>query len=136
MGRIVLDTSAVIAILNAEPLARELEQRIRAADAREISSCGVVEAASVLIGQQPAAASEAIGLLQTLIRRLDIAVAPFDAEQAQIAVEARLKFGKGRHAARLNLGDCFSYALARMRKAPLLYVGDDFARTDIEAALV
>jgi len=114
----------------------ELERRIRDADVREISSCAIVEAASVLIGLHPQATDEAVDILETFIRRLAITVTPFDAEQARRAVEARLRFGKGRHPARLNLGDCFSYALAKTRKAPLLYVGDDFTRTDIEAALV
>jgi len=68
------------------------------------------------------------------LKRANIAVRSIDDEQARWAVQAFLAFGKGRHPARLNLGDCFSYAAAKALNAPLLYVGDDFAKTDIRAA--
>jgi len=75
------------------------------------------------------------GQLQQALQTLAIAQHPLDAEQAALAADAFLRFGKGRHPARLNLGDCFSYALAKSMNAPLLYKGDDFSRTDIASAL-
>jgi ribonuclease VapC len=69
-----------------------------------------------------------------LVSSLGISLAPLDPSQANFASEAFLRFGKGRHPAKLNLGDCFSYALAKSLQAPLLYKGEDFAKTDIVAA--
>ena len=75
------------------------------------------------------------GLLDALIGRAKIEIVPFDAEQAAIARAAFLKYGKGRHPAALNFGDCAAYALAKSKGAPLLYKGADFAKTDIVSAL-
>lgn len=73
--------------------------------------------------------------LQELLTRLDVEIVAFDTGMARLAYEARLRFGKGRHPAGLNFGDCSSYALAKQRGEPLLFNGDDFTRTDLLAAL-
>ena len=86
----------------------------------------VVEAASGAAG---------IGKLDALLAAAAIEIAPFDAAQVALAREGFRRFGKGRHLAKLNFGDCLSYALARHRAEPLLFKGDDFAATDVEAAL-
>jgi ribonuclease VapC len=73
--------------------------------------------------------------IETLMADAAIEVAPFTAEQAALACEGWRRFGKGRHPAGLNLGDCFSYALVRQRDEPLLFKGEDFARTDVRRAV-
>ena len=97
-----------------------------------MSAATWVELSLVAVGQLR---SEALAEIDELMRRLDLELVPFDAIQAAIARDAFQRFGKGRHPARLNLGDCFAYALARHVDEPLLFKGDDFARSDIRSAL-
>jgi len=104
---------------------------IRASSCR-MSAATWVELSLVAVGQLR---SEALAEIDELMRRLDLELVPFDAIQAAIARDAFQRFGKGRHPARLNLGDCFAYALARHVDEPLLFKGDDFARSDIRSAL-
>lgn len=118
-----------------EPGAADLRARMFQATVREMSSCSYVEISMVLMGRGKQAPDRAVDLLRRFIDEVDIVLTPFDAEQARDAAAAALRFGKSRHRAKLNLGDCFSYALSKARKAPLLYVGEDFGRTDVEAAL-
>jgi ribonuclease VapC len=132
---LVVDTSVLIAINDREELADLLLGALERAGLREIAAPSVVEAGMVLRGRA-ADGSAVQRSLQRLLIGLDITVAPFDAEQAWAALDAHRRFGKGRgHPARLNLGDTFSYALAKVRGAPLLFVGEDFSRTDITPAL-
>lgn len=128
----VVDSSAVIAILYEEPGWRSSIDALRGAPRRIMSAATLVEAGMVIEAKRGAAGAE---LLDSLIARFGIEIVPFDAEQAALAREAFRRFGKGRHPAALNFGDCLTYALARREDAPLLFVGDDFARTDVEAAL-
>jgi ribonuclease VapC len=79
--------------------------------------------------------SEGLRDLDSLLARASIELVPVDAEQARLARLAYGRFGKGRHAAGLDFGDCFSYALARFRGEPLLFKGDDFSKTDLVAAI-
>jgi ribonuclease VapC len=127
---IVIDTSALIAIFRLEPEADALLKAIVAADKRSISALSVLEASMVMSGRVGSGPFEP---LDEFLLEAGIEIVPFDAEQARLAREAFLRFGKGRHKAGLNLGDCASYAAAKARAAPLLYKGDDFSHTDLAA---
>ena len=125
----VLDTSAILAILLNEPERRRFNELIEADGMRLISAATFLEASLVIESRQgPAAGRE----LDLLLHRAQVSIVPVDAEQAEIARVAWRKFGKGRHGAGLNFGDCFSYALARVSGEPLLAKGADFAKTDIK----
>ena len=126
---IVLDSSAVLAILLKEEEAAAFRSRIGEAGGAMVSAGTAVELLAV--------ASKDSRLLSTVREFLEetfIAIEPLDAEQADIAGNAYGRYGKGHHRAGLNLGDVFSYALARKRGLPLLFKGDDFTYTDIEPA--
>src|SRR5689334_8099642 len=127
----VIDTSAILAILQQEPEAVEFAQKIEVATTRLVSAGTILEA-SLLVERRcgKAGTSER----DNFILRGAFELVPFDAAQASIAREAYRRFGKGRHAAGLNFGDCFSYALAKAQGEPLLFKGDDFSRTDISVA--
>ena len=127
---IAVDTSAVVAIVADESDARILSEALAAADERVISAGSVLEL--TMIGARIAA--DAIALVEDALTQLRIVVEPFDGEQLRIAQRAFVTYGKGRHPAALNFGDCFAYALAKSRRIPLLYKGDDFARTDVRRA--
>ena len=127
---IAVDSSAVIAILRDETPGAALLQRLGAAGGGVISTATVLELQLVLADDK-ALEWNKVERLFVLYR---VAVRPFDDLQLTIAREAALRFGRGRHPARLNFGDCFAYALAKSEGIPLLYVGGDFAKTDIEAA--
>jgi ribonuclease VapC len=130
---LIIDTSALIAIFRLEPEADSFLKSIVRAQARAMSALSVLEASMVMSGgaTDPAVFEP----LDAFLLEGAIEIAAFDATQAKFAREAFLRFGKGRHKAALNLGDCASYALAKSRQAPLLYKGDDFRRTDIMAAV-
>lgn len=128
---IVVDASALVAIAELESEAAGFAGAIRAADPAIISPVNAAEAGFVLLGRGRFANPADF---QTWLEVLEITVwrEPID----EISVLAAFwRYGKGRHPARLNLGDCFAYALARNLDAPLLYKGDDFARTDVRSAL-
>jgi ribonuclease VapC len=127
----IVDTSAVIAILRDEPDASDLAAAIEAAEIRRISAATYVEAAIVTDSNRSPLLSSS---LDSFLRRSLIDIEPVTLEQARIAREAYRDFGKGRHRAGLNFGDCFAYALAKEKGEPLLFKGDDFRRTDVEAA--
>ncbi len=129
----IIDTSALIAILRDEPDAARYAEAIAEAGERRISAATYVETAAVIDGAGDPIASRR---LDELFREARIVIEPVTASQAQIARQAYRDFGKGRgHAAKLNFGDCFSYALATENAEPLLFKGDDFARTDVACAL-
>lgn len=131
MSAIVIDTSAVIAIIRAEFEARRFIDAIAAADTAYMSAVSLQESAMVLAGNSGDAS--AWHVLDDMVRDMDLQVAPHDYDLAIIARDAFLQFGKGRHPAALNCGDCASYALAKRPDLPLLYKGRDFAQTDIAA---
>lgn len=134
--RLVVDTSAVVAILQNEPCATSLLATLANAERRELSAANLVEAGTVLSSRRPQDPRRALRRLDEFLAAASVLTAPFDIEQARLALEARTRFGKGLgHPARLNMGDTFAYALAEARNAPLLYVGDDFSRTDVVPAL-
>lgn len=129
----ILDTSALVAILRAEPEALAFAQAIAAAKTRRISAVSYVEAAAVIDAAGDPIASRR---LDELLEEAEVAIEPVTAEQARLARAAYRDFGKGRgHRAKLNFGDCFSYALAKAFREPLLYKGDDFSHTDARSAL-
>ncbi len=128
----VVDTSALIAIALAEPGATALCDRLLTADARFIGAPSVLEAEIVLAQRVPNAPMSAIA---DLLAALDIEEIPLTPVMRQHAFAAWLAFGKGRHAAGLNYGDCLSYGVAGALALPLLFVGNDFSRTDVRVAL-
>lgn len=128
----VVDTSALIAILFGEPEAESFARAI-AEDSRSlVSAFSVLETSVVLMVRKGA---EGPPLLDALLHSAHLETVSMTADQTEIARSAYARFGKGRHRAGLNLGDCCSYALARASGEPLLFKGRDFARSDIEPAL-
>lgn len=124
----VLDTSAVIAIMQHEEGYELLISRMGEADIREISAANYMEASMVLIARR----GETVEAdLDQMLYEAEVAIVPVVAAHAQIAREAFRRFGKGRHPAGLNFGDCFSYALAKAHGLPLLFKGNDFSQTDV-----
>jgi ribonuclease VapC len=128
----IIDTSAIIAILRNEPEAITCAKAIDRAGIRRISAVNFVEAAIVIDGSRDPIASRRF---DDLIREAQVIIEPVTETQARIAREAYRDFGKGsRHPAKLNFGDCFAYALAKESREPLLYKGDDFSHTDVISA--
>jgi len=128
---VIVDTSAIIAILFNEDDAKIYAKAIARADSCRISAATFVETAIVVETQSK---SNGGRQLDALIRRAGIAVEPVTEEQAHIARQAFIDFGKGRHPAGLNYGDCFAYALSKATREPLLFKGKDFTKTDLTAA--
>lgn len=125
----VIDTSAIIAILLGEPEAPLLARAIEEASPRLLSAANLLEASMVIETRKGEAAGRELDLF---IYRAGIEVLAVDQEQAEIARIAWRHYGKGRHPAHLNYGDCFAYALAKVTGLPLLFKGDDFSHTDVE----
>lgn len=126
----VIDTSALIAILQNEPETQRLIHAIDLADTRLMSTVSMVEASIVRTGQHGSGGTRDLDIF---VERAQIELVAVDEQLARAARDAFVTFGKGRHAAGLNFGDCFSYALAHTRGRPLLFKGGDLAKTDIEA---
>ena len=125
----VIDTSAIVAIALNEPDAPEIETKIADDPVRLISVATVLEATMVIETRLGDAGGRELDLW---LFKISAEIVPVDAEQADVARRAWRRFGKGRHAAALNFGDCFSYALALTRGESLLFKGEDFARTDVD----
>ena len=128
----ILDTSALVAILFGEPEALQFTEIIHNADRCLISVADFVELSIVIEAQLGADAGRQCDLY---LHRAGIIIEPVSIEQGQLARQAFLDFGKGRHPAGLNFGDCFAYALARATSEPLLFKGKDFGKTDIKAVV-
>lgn len=128
----ILDTSAVIAILRDEPEAAAFAEAIEQAAHRRISAVNYVEAAAVIDGCRDPIASRRF---DELLREGDVTIEAVSENQARIARAAYRDFGRGSgHPAKLNFGDCFAYALAKAKREPLLFKGDDFPQTDVRHA--
>jgi ribonuclease VapC len=127
----VIDSSALLAILRREPEAWAFRNAIKAAPSRLLGASTRVEAGIVALGRRGDAGLEE---MQALIANLKLDIVPLSDDQAKLAIEAFRRYGKGRHPAGLNFGDCFSYALAKATGEPLLFKGDDFSQTDIKRA--
>lgn len=128
----IADASALVAIVKREADADAFEMALREADQVAMSAANWVEAAIVSDAMDdPAGALRFDGLVSLF----SIGIIPVDAAQAELARDAYRRFGKGRHAAGLNFGDCFAYALAKSTGRPLLFKGNDFSKTDVYPAL-
>ncbi len=127
----ILDTSALVAVLFEDDGYEELERKMLAASVIAIGAPTLVETEMVVVQKYGEAAHFTIAQLR---ERMDVLVIPFGESHSLAATTAFIRFGKGRHPAALNYGDCMTYATARLAERPLLYVGDDFAQTDIESA--
>lgn len=128
----VIDTSALLAILHDEPERRRYTEAIEAASERWMSVATFVEVSIVIEARYGA---EGMRDLDLLVERAGIELVDLDCQQAALARHGFTRFGKGRHPAALSYGDLFSYALARSREQPLLFKGDDFSQTDLVAVL-
>ena len=127
----VVDTSALIAVLNMEPESARLAAAMEADANHLISAATVVEAGVAIEERYGSAGGRELDLF---IARASLSIEAVTAQQAEVAREAWRRYGKGRHSAGLNSGDCFSYALARVMGEPLLFKGDDFGHTDVDQA--
>jgi ribonuclease VapC len=128
----VIDTSAVLAILQDEPERPRFTAAIAESAQRSMSAATLLEVAIVV---EARFGIEGGWHLDQLLERAGIEIVPVDDEQVRLAREGYRRFGKGRHPAGLNYGNCFSYALARLRQQRLLFKGEDFAQTDVAPAI-
>jgi ribonuclease VapC len=129
---VIIDTSALLAILLYEEDAAVYAQALVDASSKQISAANFLEAAIIIDSKGDKVASQQ---LNDFIQQADIHITAVTSEQTAIARQAYIEFGKGRHKARLNSGDCFAYALAKISDAPLLFKGNDFIHTDIRRYL-
>jgi ribonuclease VapC len=127
----VIDSSALIAIVRDEPEGRRFQRLVRGAFPRLVGAATMVEASIVMLSRF---GESGLTDLRAYLESIDIATVPLAPEHVDLAVDAFRRFGKGRHPAGLNFGDCLSYALAQATGEALLYKGDDFARTDVASA--
>ncbi len=125
----VIDSSAIVAVLLSEKNAAQIAQAIEAASQRLLSAANLLEASIVIESRKGEAGGRELDLL---LYRAAIEIVAVDQDQAETARIAWRRFGRGRHPAGLNYGDCFAYALAKSRGLPLLFQGDDFSQTDID----
>jgi ribonuclease VapC len=129
---VILDTSSVVAVLAQEADAERYIHAISHASICRISAANFVELTIVLEAQH---GPEVVRQCEALFRRVGVVIEPVTLDQAHLARQAYLDFGRGRHAAGLNFGDCFAYALSKATAEPLLFKGRDFSKTDVEAVL-
>ena len=127
----VLDTSAIVAILQAEPEADRLVAALEAASTRRISAATLVETGIVMQARYGDAGAREVDVF---VGKLGVDVLAVTSAHAALARDAYRRFGKGQHRAALNYGDSFAYALAMALEEPLLFVGDDFSHTDVQVA--
>jgi ribonuclease VapC len=133
---IVVDSSAVIAVLFGEPTAAAVAERLAADSERVMSVASYLETGTVLASRRRSDPLKAIEDLERFLDEAGIDLAPVDGAQARLALRARIIYGRGMgHGGSLNFGDAFSYALAKSLSAPLLFIGEDFAATDLTSAL-
>ena len=131
MSALVVDTSALVAMLLEEPDAEPLMDRALAAPVLHLSAASRLELSLALEGGRLSAEPPEV---EALLRHLAIVMVPFDQNQLHWALKGWRQFGKGRHPAALNLGDCFAYGLAMTLELPLLFKGEDFSSTDVKVA--
>ena len=127
----IVDSSAIVAIVLREPGWEVLVAKLSAETMCAVGAPTLAEAGIVLTARL---GKRAPGLLLRLVQEASLAIIPFTEDHWRVAVEAYARFGKGRHAAGLNFGDCLTYAVARLAERPLLFVGGDFAKTDLPPA--
>ena len=127
----VIDTSAIVAMLRNEPEALRLEKALVADPIRLVPATCVLEARMVLVSRR---GEHALAEIDLWLGTIEATTIPVDADLVDLATQAWLTYGKGRHSAALNFADCLSYALAKRANEPLLFIGNDFSQTDLEAA--
>jgi ribonuclease VapC len=125
---VILDSSAIVSLLTEEIGHEEVVRRASAASMLAVGTPTLVETAMVLSSRLGKDSRRA---LDDFLREMEVEVIPFTAEHYEAAVDAFERYGKGRHPAALNFGDCLTYAVARLSGLPLLYTGNNFARTDL-----
>jgi ribonuclease VapC len=128
---VIVDSSALVAIVLREPGWERLVAKLAAEETCAVGAATLAETGLVLTAK---VGKKAQMVLSRLLQETGLVIIPFAEEHWRLAVEAYVRFGKGRHAAALNYGDCLTYAVARLAEQPLLFVGDDFAKTDLPAA--
>jgi ribonuclease VapC len=128
-----VDASALVAILTKEPGNETLSARIEMAKRCSTSAIAIWETGVRLTSKSKVTVDEAQNVIDNFLRDAQIEIIPIGAAESGLALEAFDRFGKRRHPAALNMGDCFAYACAKAAKVPLLYVGNDFAQTDVNA---
>ena len=129
----VIDTSALIAIFQDEPERRSFYLAIESADTRLLSAASFVDSSLVI---ETRVGADGIRDLDLFVAKADISIEPVDTDQAYVARQAYSQYGKGRHPAGLNYGDCFTYALAKLSGEPLLFKGHDFSKTDLDTVII
>jgi ribonuclease VapC len=130
---VVVDSSAIMAILKREEDARQIAERLSSAEAKFLSAATYMECGTVVVRRY---GSEGLSVMQDLVHALKLEIVSLTSDQANLGIGAFFRYGRGSgHPAKLNFGDCFSYALAKTRNLPLLFKGNDFSHTDIEPAL-
>jgi ribonuclease VapC len=127
----IIDTSALVALLDQESEAERIAHAVALSSERILSAANLVEIGIVM---QARRGDDGARDLDLLLAKLKVDIAAVTANHADIARKAFRRYGRGRHAANLNFGDCFAYALAKEKSAPLLFKGDDFGRTDVMVA--
>lgn len=128
----IIDTSVLIAILNNEPETAQLIAALEQEKVRLMSAVSMVEASIVILNRK---GEDGLRELDNLVSEAGISITPVDEEQSALARTAYIRFGKGRHPAKLNFGDCFSYALAIAQQQALLFKGNDFNKTDVTCCI-
>ena len=127
----IIDTSALVAVLDQEPEAERIAHTLAATPERMLSAANLVEVGIVM---EARLGDDGARDLDLLLAKLRVEIVPVTARQAEIARKAFRRYGRGRHDAKLNFGDCFAYALAKDTSVPLLFKGDDFGKTDVKVA--
>jgi ribonuclease VapC len=127
----VIDSSAVVAILCNEPEATRLEKALVSDPIRLVPATCVLEARMMLVSRR---GEHALAEIDLWLRKVEADIIPVDSELVDLATQAWLTYGKGRNPAALNFADCLSYALSKRADEPLLFIGKDFSQTDVEAA--
>jgi ribonuclease VapC len=128
---LIVDSSAVVALLRGEPRQLDISARLFEAEMIAIGAPTLLETTMVMTRISP---DNGESMVSAFVAQLSVEVIPFEQKHWQVAAEAFVRFGKGKHPAALNFGDCMTYATARVAELPLLFIGDDFAQTDIEPA--
>ena len=129
--KLFVDASALVAIIANEPGSEQFEPPLDDAEERIVSATAIWESSRALAKILDLAPLEALAVVDRFIEQTGFVVVPIGKAEAAAAIDAHDRFGKGRHEAALNFGDCFAYACAKTSKATLLYKGDDFAKTDL-----
>jgi len=126
---VIIDSSAILAVMQDESTSSDLLEQLLAAGSVRIGAPTLAETSVVLLSRRGVRGR---GHLARFVQKFSVETLPFTAQHAEVAQDAYFRYGKGRHRAKLNMGDCFTYAIAYVAREPLLCIGDDFVHTDLE----